>query len=184
MLPLKGFKRSDLDFSLCGLNCALCPMKLGTYCPGCGGGEGNQSCKIAACSVEHKVEYCFLCAQYPCAKYEGIQQFDSFVTHQHQLKDVEYAKTMGLPAYHELLSNKRAILEELLYNWNEGRRKTLFGLAVNLLPLGDLQRITNDLNMKSAQNPMTKKEAADFLTASFLDAAVSQGIELKLRKKM
>lgn len=34
---MKGFSRKCLDFSLCGLNCGLCTMKLGGYCPGCGG---------------------------------------------------------------------------------------------------------------------------------------------------
>jgi len=27
-------------------------MHIGGYCPGCGGGEGNQSCKIARCGME------------------------------------------------------------------------------------------------------------------------------------
>ena len=39
---MKGFIRSDRLFSLCGLNCGLCTMRLGGCCPGCGGGEGNQ----------------------------------------------------------------------------------------------------------------------------------------------
>ena len=34
---MKDFKREDLSFSLCGLNCGLCPMNLNQYCPGCGG---------------------------------------------------------------------------------------------------------------------------------------------------
>ena len=50
---MKGFNRKNQLFSLCGLNCGLCPMFLNKYCPGCGGGEGNQSCKIARCSMEH-----------------------------------------------------------------------------------------------------------------------------------
>ena len=50
---MKGFTREDKRFSLCGLNCGLCPMQIGGYCPGCGGGEGNQSCAIARCSLEH-----------------------------------------------------------------------------------------------------------------------------------
>ena len=41
---MKGFARAETRFSLCGLNCALCSMQLGGYCPGCGGGAGNQSC--------------------------------------------------------------------------------------------------------------------------------------------
>ena len=34
---MKGFTRDETRFSLCGLNCALCSMRLGGYCPGCGG---------------------------------------------------------------------------------------------------------------------------------------------------
>lgn len=84
---MKGFERNDRWFSLCGLNCALCPMYLGKYCPGCGQGEGNQSCAIARCSLEHdKVEYCFLCKEYPCSKYQNIDEADSFITHQNQKK--------------------------------------------------------------------------------------------------
>ena len=49
---VKGFTRAETRFSLCGLNCALCSMHLGGYCPGCGGGAGNQSCAIARCSLE------------------------------------------------------------------------------------------------------------------------------------
>lgn len=57
---MKGFNRPNQLFSLCGLNCGLCPMFLNQYCPGCGGGEGNQSCKIAKYSMEHDgAQYCF-----------------------------------------------------------------------------------------------------------------------------
>ena len=44
---MKGFTRTETRFSLCGLNCALCSMHLGGYCPGCGGSPGNQACTIA-----------------------------------------------------------------------------------------------------------------------------------------
>lgn len=44
---MKGFKRNNQLLSLCGLNCGLCPMHIDGYCPGCGGGAGNQSCRIA-----------------------------------------------------------------------------------------------------------------------------------------
>ena len=38
---MKGFNRENQSFSLCGLNCGLCPMHLNKYCPGCGGGSGE-----------------------------------------------------------------------------------------------------------------------------------------------
>ena len=44
---MKGFERKDLLFSLCGLNCGLCPMKLDRHCPGCGGGQPVlQNCEM------------------------------------------------------------------------------------------------------------------------------------------
>ena len=49
---MKGFEREDQLFSLCGLNCGLCSMHLGGYCPGCGGGAGNQACAIARCAMQ------------------------------------------------------------------------------------------------------------------------------------
>ena len=87
---MKGFKRQNQLFSLCGLNCGLCPMFLNKNCPGCGGGEGNQTCKIARCSIEHDgVEYCFQCGEYPCEKYEHIDDFDSFSPFKYSKKDYE-----------------------------------------------------------------------------------------------
>lgn len=47
------------------------------------GGEGNQSCSIAKCSLQHgNIKYCFQCENYPCEKYDNIDEFDSFITHQ------------------------------------------------------------------------------------------------------
>ena len=57
---MKGFTRAELRFSLCGLNCGLCPMNLDGYCSGCGGGEGNQGCAIARCGLDHGgIAYCW-----------------------------------------------------------------------------------------------------------------------------
>ena len=75
---MKGFTRAETRFSMCGLNCALCSMQLGEYCPGCGGGAGNQSCAIAKCSLEHGgIQFCWECPEYPCPRYEGFDDGDS-----------------------------------------------------------------------------------------------------------
>ena len=97
---MKGFTRAELRFSLCGLNCGLCPMNLDGYCPGCGGGEGNQSCKTARCSLEHGAPaYCFQCGAFPCENYGGMDEYDSFITHRNRLADMERARTGGLERY-------------------------------------------------------------------------------------
>lgn len=92
---MKGFERKNQLLSLCGLNCGLCPMLLGNYCGGCG--NGNQSCKIAKCSLEHeRIEYCYECIQYPCEKYQHFDEYDSFITHRRQKADLE----KNCPHYH------------------------------------------------------------------------------------
>jgi len=57
------------------------------------GGAGNQSCAIAKCSLQHdKVEYCFLCPDFPCPRYEDAEEYVSFITHQRQLRDIKRAQ--------------------------------------------------------------------------------------------
>ena len=86
---MKGFTRECTKFSLCGLNCALCSMRVGGYCPGCGGGEGNQSCRMARCSLEHGgLQFCRDCAEYPCGLYAGFDESDSFVPHSSRERDL------------------------------------------------------------------------------------------------
>ncbi len=122
---MKGFIRSEPLFSLCGLNCGLCVMHIGGYCPGCGGGEGNQSCSIAKCSMQHgNVQYCFECKEYPCEKYEAMDEYDSFVPHRSRQKDFKKAQEMGIKAYMDELHQKMDILKQLLEQYNDGRRKS------------------------------------------------------------
>ena len=48
---------------------------------------------------------------------------------------------MGMETYLEELGEKTAILEKLLAGYNDGRRKSFFCLAVNLLELSDCQEM-------------------------------------------
>lgn len=181
---MKGFNRPNQLFSLCGLNCGLCPMFLNQYCPGCGGGEGNQSCKIARCSMEHDgVEYCFQCSKYPCEKYDHIDDFDSFITTRRQKADLEKARQLGIEAYNTEQMEKARILDVLLSHYNDGRRKTLFCLAVNLLELQELQAILCEIACRADMEALTLKERSALVASLLQDAASHRDIDLKLHKK-
>lgn len=182
---MKDFKRTNLSFSLCGLNCGLCPMRLGGHCPGCGGGAGNQSCAIAKCSLQHdKVEYCFLCPEYPCWRYEGIEEYDSFITHQRQLKDIARVQEMGIDTYNEEQVKKAEILQTLLSDYNDGRRKTFYCVAINLLPLQDIENVMKQVVENRSFNNLIIKEKAEKVTSLFQNFAIQQGLVLKLRNKL
>lgn len=181
---MKGFTRTENRFSLCGLNCALCSMYLGGYCPGCGGGAGNQSCAIAKCSLEHGgVPFCWECPEYPCHRYKGFDDGDSFVPHRNRQQDINQAQELGLEAYLAQLEEKRAILEELLAHYNDGRRKTLFNTAVYLLSLEELRFVMAALDSQPELTGQTVKERALAAVELLQNAADRRGISLKLNKK-
>ncbi|WP_418436747.1 DUF3795 domain-containing protein [Blautia sp.] len=181
---MKGFHRDNQLISLCGLNCGLCPMHLNKYCPGCGGGEGNQSCKIAKCSLEHNgVEYCFQCSKYPCEKYSHIDDFDSFITHRNRRADLKKAKEIGIEAYNAEQLEKIKILDILLSGFNDGRKKTLFCTAVTLLDLQELREVLRQIENRSDLETLMLKEKSAFAAELLKAAAAKNNIELKLRKK-
>jgi hypothetical protein len=181
---MKDLSRKDLTFSLCGLNCGLCPMRLGGYCPGCGGGAGNQPCAIARCSLQHdSVEYCFLCSEFPCTKYDGAEAYDSFITHQRQPSDIQRAQEIGMEAYDIEQTKKYEILKTLLSNYDDGRRKMFYCVAVNLLPLPQIEKIMEQVADNPSIDSLTVKEKAAYIVALFQDDASREGLVLKLRKK-
>lgn len=180
---MKGFTREHTEFSLCGLACLLCPMQVGGYCPGCGGGAGNQSCAIARCSLERGgPSFCSDCALYPCSRYDGFDAADSFVPHSRRAADLALAKELGLDAWMALLRQKRAILDELLADWNDGRRKSLYCAAAYLLPPEALRRVMDALAARSDLSASPVKEKARAAAALLQAEAEQAGMSLKLRK--
>ena len=171
-------------FSACGLNCGLCPRYHtdgDSRCPGCAG-EGfsdvHPPCGVLSCAQRKGVDYCFECDEYPCPKYDGVDGSDSFITHLNQFKDLDKAKTIGMPAYKAELDEKVRILETLLRDYNDGRRKSFFCLAVNLIELKDLRALMAQLPDPLDSIKVKAKIAADL----FKELAEKRGITLTLRK--
>ena len=156
---MKGFKRQNQLFSLCGLNCGLCPMFLNKNCPGCGG-EGNQACKIARSSMEHGgVEYCFQCGEYPCEKYEHIDDFDSFITHRQRKADLKKAKLSGVEAYNKEQQEKVRILDILLSGSIEERASVVVQHGK------EVRKIEQQISEFTASHPAGRHERSRSLSA-------------------
>ena len=180
---MKNFRRDHLQFSQCGLNCLLCPMQLGGYCPGCGGGEGNQSCAVARCAMEQGVgEFCSRCGRFPCGRYEKMGEYDSFLPHSRMVRDLARAEELGLEVYITQLEERRSILDRLLESYNDGRRKSFYCLAVYLLDLDSLRRAFEEIQKASPEGTPVKEKA---ITAVGIlkRAAEADGVTLKLNKK-
>ena len=87
---------------------------------------------------------------------------------------------MGLDAYIDELRAKRAILDKLLADYNDGRRKTFYCAAVYLLPLEDLKNVVAKLE---DQPECSVKERAAAAVKLLQGAADGHGVCLKLKKK-
>ena len=127
-------------------------------------------------------EFCRECTSYPCARYDEFDAADSFVPHSRRAADLARAGEMGLDAWLAQLRQKRAILNELLADWNDGRRKSLYCAAAYLLEPEALRRVMDALAAQSdlAAGPVKEKaQAAALLQAE----AEGTGISLKLNKR-
>lgn len=175
-------------FSACGLNCGLCPryqMDGASKCPGCAGKDfltKHPTCGVLSCSQRKGLEYCYQCDEFPCKKYDGADRADSFITHLHQFRDMGKAKRLGMDAYREELDEKCAILDNLLARYDDGRRKSFFCLAVNLLELPEVKGVAARIALE-AQPEQPVKERAAIAVRLLQETADARGLSLKLRKK-
>lgn len=174
--------------SACGLNCGLCPRfytKGASKCPGCGG-EGFSSkhpaCGVLSCSQRHGVEVCSLCGDFPCKRYDGASLADSFISHRNQMVDLQRIKDVGMDAYLGELNKKIAILHGLLEGYDDGRRKSFYCVAVNLLEITDLEQAMIQIEESVSMDAPVKERAA--AAVRLLETlADDRGISLKLRKR-
>jgi hypothetical protein len=123
-----------------------------------------------------------LCVEFPCHRLDGADAYDSFITHKSQIKDLHGAKDLGLKRYEAELGAKIELLKGLLNEFDDGRRKSFFCLAVNLLPLKELIDTLQFLDTDILYSPSQKDKAAAAVEA-LQSLAYEKGIALKLIKK-
>ena len=186
---MQEYKRKYPIFSLCGLNCGLCPRYQAegkSRCPGCGGENfhlQHPACTVITCNKKHdQVEFCFQCSSYPCEKYSHPSDADSFITYRNVISDFEKAERDGINQYIAVLTEKIEILEFLVSNYNDGRSKNFYCIAVNLLELDALKEIMKEITCDISRRDIPLKEKLEQIKALFETQAANAGLELKLRK--
>ena len=134
--------------------------------------------------MEHSgVEYCCQCREYPCEKYEHIDDFDSFITHRNRRTDLEKVRQFGAEAYNTEQMEKMKILDILLSGYNDGRKKTFFCVAVNLLNLQELREALRETESRPDMETLTLKEKSAFAAGVLSEIASRRKVELKLHRK-
>ncbi len=186
---MNKYERKFNLFSLCGLICGLCPRYHtdGTSkCPGCGGTDfylKHPACAVITCNKKHdNVEYCFQCSQYPCKKYSEQIQKDSFITYKKVITDFKKANKSGIKSFEEEVNRKVQILENLIKNYNDDKRKNFYCISVNLISLDNLENIMKIIDSEINILNVDKSDKIKLVVELFESVAKKKNIELKLRK--
>lgn len=95
-------------------------------------------------------------------------------------KYLYYYQYYGIVSYSEEQHRKKQLLKHLLNNYNDGRKRTLFCVVVNLLKIEGLENIIDLLDQTSL---LDQKEKASRAAALLQEAAQESNIILKLRRK-
>ena len=93
------------------------------------------------------------------------------------MNDMEKASQIGIPAYNAEQEEKRKLLDFLLSHYNDGRRKNLFCVAVNLLTIKEIENILQTVKSDKDFQSMGKKEQASVIAKLLQDIAAPKGIE-------
>lgn len=96
---------------------------------------------------------------------------------------MERAQRIGIAQYNFEQQEKAKILSHLLSNFNDGRRKNLFCVAVNLLDLSDLKEAMEQIQSNEELSLLPYKEQCSFVAEMLQKLAARRNIELKLIKK-
>jgi uncharacterized membrane-anchored protein YitT (DUF2179 family) len=93
------------------------------------------------------------------------------------MSDFENAKE-DIEKYKKDLNEKVSILEFLIKNYNDGKRKNFYCIAVNLLKLADLKKIMKQID----KEVMIQGDKVKLIVDLFDKKAKKENIALKLRK--
>ena len=96
-------------------------------------------------------------------KYQHIDKYDSFITHRRRNADLERAQSMGIEQYNAEQQEKIQILSHLLSNYNDGRRKNFFCVAVNLLELSELQEALKQIQSNDELSALPFKAQCSYV---------------------
>jgi len=120
--------------------------------------------------------------EFPCKKYDNADLYDSFISHKNQFRDMEKAKEVGMDAYEAELNEKVDIVHKLLNSYDDGRKKSFYCTALNLLDLRDIKTVMEQVDSEIAPEASQKEKAAA-AARIFEEMAEMREVSLKLRKK-
>jgi hypothetical protein len=112
-----------------------------------------------------------------------VGEYDSFITYRNVMSTLQFIRGNGIDRYAELQRERIEVLECLLREYNDGRSKSFFCLASNLLSMASLETVISSTRREIELDGIDdRKMRAKILREYLLEAANKEGIELRLWK--
>ena len=178
----------------CGIDCGLCPRyntKAASRCPGCAAPGflemGGQWCKMTRCAVRDRgYETCAECDEFPCYRFAGWDEADSFVSHLKSVDNLRATRESGMQQFLDVQQARMELLEAMLREFDEGRSKSYCCRAAALLPVKELaEGVEEARRLVGSEDPsdVDRKARAQTLHRTLDSIAERMDISLKLRKQ-
>ena len=178
------------EIGVCGLSCRLCPkynMQTKSRCPGCKSIDRMVvGCPFLTCAVKKKgVEFCWQCTENgECERWkkhrESGKKHDSFKCYQKLEDDISFICKHGITEFEKLQRIREYVLKEMLGEFNDGRSKSYYCIAVTVLKIDELLDILAKARLQS--KGMLPKEKAKVMHSILEQISNEKDHYLKLRK--
>lgn len=137
------------QIGVCGLSCNLCPMyhmNSKSKCEGCKSETRiSLGCSFITCAVKKKgIEFCWECNEsLNCERWkkhrEAGKKVDSFKCYQKLEDDICFIQNNGVEQFMRNQNVREEILKGMLDNFNEGRSKSYYCIAVTIMEIEELE---------------------------------------------
>lgn len=178
------------EIGICGLSCRLCPRHHTIGESKCGGCKSEYmlavGCPFITCAVKRKgIEFCWSCEESKtCEKLRKQKEFgkqhDTFTCYQKLEDNIFFIQNKGIDEFEKEQKMKEELLKKMLLEFNEGRSKTYYCIAVTVLGIEELKEALNEAKKKT--QGLEIKEKSRILHSMLDELAEKKHNCLKLRK--
>lgn len=138
------------EIGICGLSCKLCPRYHTETKSKCGGCKSENrmavGCPFITCAVKKKgIEFCWDCEENKtCEKWKKHREFgkqhDTFKCYQKLEDNISFIQKHGVGEFEKVQKTREKLLKEMLQDFNEGRSKNYYCIAVTIFEIEELKK--------------------------------------------
>ncbi len=175
---------------ICGLSCALCPKyhtDAKSRCLGCKSANRMAAgCPFITCAIKKKgAEFCWDCREHmTCKRWSKHREFgkkhDTFKCYQKLEHDIAAIQKIGVVDFARVQTIREQLLKEMLKEFNEGRSKSYYCIAVTVLEVDDIRESL--LKAQNSSQGLEIKEKSKILHSLLDEIAFKRSYCLKLRR--